>query len=52
MEVNLLVVISGNIVIPITEISSTAQFRITPQQFEILNEGVAKNSFVYDSYES
>ena len=33
---------SGNIVIPITEISSTAQFRITPQQFEILNEGVAK----------
>ena len=35
-------VISGNIVIPITEISSTAQFRITPQQFEILNEGVAK----------
>lgn len=35
-------IISGNIVIPITEISSTAQFRITPQQFEILNEGVAK----------
>ncbi len=31
----------GN-VIPYTEISSTAQFRITPQQFEILNEGVAK----------
>ena len=28
--------------IPITEISSTAQFRIAPQQFEILNEGVAK----------
>ena len=24
------------------ELSSTAQFRITPQQFEILNEGVAK----------
>ena len=35
-------VISGNIVIPITERSSTAQFRITPQQFEILNEGVEK----------
>lgn len=34
--------ISGNIVIPVTQISSTAQFRITPQQFEILNEGVAK----------
>lgn len=30
------------VVIPITEISSTAQFWITPQQFEILNEGVAK----------
>lgn len=35
-------IISGNIVIPITEISSTAQFSITSQQFEILNEGVAK----------
>mgnify|MGYP000940524175 FL=1 len=35
-------IISGNIVLPVTEISSTAQFRITPQQFEILNEGVAK----------
>ena len=35
-------IISGNMVLPVTEISSTAQFRITPQQFEILNEGVAK----------
>ena len=35
-------IISGNVVIPVTEISSTAQLRITPQQFEILNEGVAK----------
>ena len=35
-------IISGNIVIPVTEISSTALFRITLQQFEILNEGVAK----------
>lgn len=35
-------IISGNVVISITEISSTAQFRITSQQFEILNEGVAK----------
>ena len=34
--------ISGNIVIPVTEITSTAQFKITPQQFEVLNEGVAK----------
>ena len=35
-------IISGNVVIPVTEISSTAQFWIIPQQFEILNEGVAK----------
>lgn len=35
-------IISGNVVIPVTEISSTAQFQITPQQFEILNEGVDK----------
>ena len=35
-------IISGNVVIPVTEISSTAQFWITPQQFEILNDGVAK----------
>lgn len=35
-------IISGNLVLPVTEISSTAQFGITPQQFEVLNEGVAK----------
>ena len=35
-------IVSGYVVIPVTEISSTAQFWITPQQFEILNEGVAK----------
>ena len=35
-------IISGNVVIPVTEISSTAQFRITPQHFALLNEGVAK----------
>ena len=34
--------ISGNMVIPVTEISSTAQFRITPQQLKVLNKGVAK----------
>lgn len=34
--------ISGNIVIPVTEITSTAQFKITLQQLEVLNEGVAK----------
>ena len=27
-------IINGNVVIPVTEISSTAQFQITPQQFE------------------
>ena len=32
----------GNFVIPITEKSSTAQFKITPQQFEELNNGVSK----------
>ena len=35
-------IVSGNIVIPVTEINSTAQFWITPEQFKILNEGVAK----------
>lgn len=34
--------ISGNIVIPVTKITSIAQFKITPQQLEVLNEGVAK----------
>ena len=32
----------GNFVIPITEKSSTAQFKITPQQFEALKNGVSK----------
>ncbi len=35
-------IISGNIVIPVTEIHSTAQFWITPEQFEILNDGIEK----------
>ena len=35
-------IVSGNIVLPVTEISSTAQFKITPQQFELLKNGVAK----------
>lgn len=35
-------IVSGNIVIPVTEISSTAQFAISPEQFEILKEGIAK----------
>ena len=33
---------TGNIMIPVTEISSTAQFKVTPEQFELLKDGVAK----------
>lgn len=35
-------ILIGNIVFPETEISSTAQFKISPQQFELLKKGVAK----------
>ena len=35
-------IVAGNMIIPITEISSTAQFIITPEQFEMLNDGVQK----------
>ena len=35
-------IVSGNIVIPVTEISSTAQFKVTPEQFESIKSGVAK----------
>lgn len=35
-------IVSGNIVIPITEISSTAQFKVTPKQFESIKSGIAK----------
>lgn len=35
-------IVSGNIVIPVTEISSTAQFAITPEEFEMLNSGISK----------
>ena len=34
--------VSGNIVIPITEISSIAQFKITPKQFELFKKGISK----------
>lgn len=34
--------VSGNIVLPITEISSTAQFIATPAQLELLKKGIAK----------
>ena len=35
-------IISGNIVIPITEINSTAQFKVSPQQFELIKCGISK----------
>ena len=35
-------IVSGNIVIPVTEISTTAQFKITDEQIEKLQDGVAK----------
>lgn len=35
-------IVCGNIVLPVTEIISTAQFWITPEQFEILNDGIEK----------
>ena len=35
-------IVSGNIVFPITEINSTAQFRIKPAQFEEIKNGIAK----------
>lgn len=35
-------IVSGNIIIPVTELNSTAQFAITDEQFEMLNHGVAK----------
>ncbi|MBO4565453.1 MAG: hypothetical protein J5720_08465 [Bacteroidaceae bacterium] len=35
-------VISGNLVLPVSEISSTAQFKVTEEQFEQIKNGVAK----------
>lgn len=35
-------IVSGNIVIPITEISSTAQFQVTSEQLKAINNGIAK----------
>lgn len=35
-------IVSGNIIIPVTEISSTAQFKVTPEQFESIKSGIAK----------
>ena len=35
-------IVAGNVVLPVTKIHSTAQFRITPEQFELLNNGILK----------
>lgn len=35
-------IVSGNIIIPVTEISSTAQFIVSPEQFESIKNGIAK----------
>ena len=35
-------IVAGNMVLPVTELSTTAQFPITPQQMEILSKGIAK----------
>lgn len=32
----------GNIMLPVTEVNSTAQFRISPNQFELIRNGIAK----------
>jgi len=35
-------IVSGNMIIPINSINSTAQFHITPEQFELLKKGISK----------
>ena len=35
-------IMAGVIMIPVSSISSTAQFEVTPEQFEMINSGVAK----------
>lgn len=35
-------VVIGNMVYPVTEINSTAQFAITPQEFEMIRDGIIK----------
>lgn len=34
--------VAGNLVIPFTDIISTAQFKVTPSQFEEIKNGVSK----------
>ena len=35
-------VMVGNMMLPVTEINSTAQFRISQEQFELIRNGIAK----------
>lgn len=35
-------VLVGNMILPVTDIISTAQFRIGPEQFEFIKEGISK----------
>lgn len=35
-------VMVGNMMLPVTEINSTAQFRIDPEEFELIKNGIAK----------
>lgn len=35
-------ILVSNVMIPVTEINSTAQFKITPEQFEIIKNDIAK----------
>lgn len=35
-------IVAGNLVLPVTSLSTTAQFPITPEQMEFLRSGVAK----------
>lgn len=35
-------VMAGNVMLPVTEINSTAQFRISPYQFELIKNVIAK----------
>ena len=35
-------IVSGNMVIPITSVTSTAQFEVSPEQFELLKNGIIK----------
>lgn len=35
-------IVAGNMVIPVTELSTTAQFPITPEQMEFFSKGIAK----------